>query len=104
MLIVGCKRSVAVVKFLASRGLGILGDYEILGSQDKGNYLEFLELISKFHPFLADHMQNCGSPGKGSTSYLPANILNKFIDIIGQQVLTTTVNGLKAAKYYSIKV
>lgn len=99
MLIVGCKRSVAVVKFLASRGLGILGDYEILGSQDKKNLF-----ISKFHPFLADHMQNCGSPGKGSTSYLPANILNKFIDIIGQQILTTTVNRLKAAKYCSINV
>lgn len=89
------KRIVAVVKFLASRGLGFRGDNEILRSQNNGNYLGCLELISEFDPFLGDHMQNCG---KGSTSYLSANICNEFINIMGQQVLTTIVNELKAAK------
>lgn len=98
------KRIVAVVKFLASRGLGFRGDNEILRSQNNGNYLGCLELISEFDPFLADHMQNCGNRGKGSTSYLSANICNEFINIMGQQVLTTIVNELKAAKYYSISV
>lgn len=98
------KRIVAVVKFLASRGLGFRGDDEIFGSQNNGNYLGCLELISEFDPFLADHIQNYGNRGKGSTSYLSSNICNEFINIMGQKVLTTIVSEIKAAKYYSISV
>jgi len=98
------KRIVAVVKFLASRGLGFRGDNEMLGSQNNGNYLGCLELISEFDPFLADHIQNYGSRGKGSTSYLSANICNEFINIMGEKVLTTIISEIKAAKYYSISV
>lgn len=98
------RRIVAVVKFLASRGLAFRGDNEILGSQNNGNYLGCLELISEFDPFLADHIQNCGNRGKGSVSYLSANICNEFINLMGQRVLKTIVNELKSAKYYSISV
>lgn len=98
------KRIVAVVKFLASRGLAFRGDNETLGSQNNGNYLGCLELVSEFDPFLADHIQNCGNRGKGSTSYLSANICNEFINLMGQQVLKTIVKELKSAKYYSISV
>lgn len=98
------RRIVAVVKFLASRGLAFRGDNETLGSQNNGNYLGCLELISEFDPFLADHIQNCGNRGKGSTSYLSANICNEFINLMGQQVLKTIVKELKSAKYYSISV
>ncbi|XP_025420677.1 zinc finger MYM-type protein 1-like [Sipha flava] len=62
-------RIVAVVKFLASRGLGFRGDDEMLGSQNNGNYLGCLELISEFHPFLTDHIQNYGNRGKGTKYY-----------------------------------
>jgi len=98
------KRIVAVVKFLASRGLGFRCDDEMFGSQNNGNYLGCLELISEFDPFLADHIQNYGNRGKGSTSYLSANICNEFINIIGKKVLTTIISEIKAAKYYSISV
>ncbi|XP_025420710.1 zinc finger MYM-type protein 1-like [Sipha flava] len=98
------KRIVAVVKFLASRRLGFRGDDEMLGSQNNGNYLGCLELISEFHPFLADHIQNYGNRGKGSTSYFSANICKEFINIIGKKMLTTIISEINAAKYYSISV
>lgn len=99
------QRIVAVVKFLASRGLAFRGDNETLGSQNNGNYLGCLELISEFDPFLASfHIQNYGNRGKGSTSYLSANICNEFINLMGQQVLKTIVKELKSEKYYSISV
>ncbi|GBP81137.1 hypothetical protein EVAR_88235_1 [Eumeta japonica] len=41
------KRIVAVVKFLASRGLPFRGDNEILGSPNNGNYLGCVELLSE---------------------------------------------------------
>lgn len=42
--------------------------------------------------------------GKGSTSYLSANICNEFINLMEKQGLKTIVKVLKSAKYYSIIV
>ncbi|GBP36670.1 hypothetical protein EVAR_35256_1 [Eumeta japonica] len=64
------KRIVAVVKFLASRGLPFRGDNEILGSPNNGNYLGCVELLSEFDPFLADHLKKFGNPGKDAVSAL----------------------------------
>lgn len=74
------RRIVAVVVFLASKGLAFRGDNETFRSQNKGNYLGCLELISEFVPFLADHKQNCGNRGKESISNLSANICNEIIN------------------------
>lgn len=46
------KRVVAVIKFLAERGLAFRGEDELLGSPHNGNYLGILELISQFDQFL----------------------------------------------------
>jgi len=61
------KRIVDVMKFLAVRELGFRDNNEMLESQNNGNYLGCLELINEFDPFLADHTQNYGNRGKGST-------------------------------------
>jgi hypothetical protein len=98
------KKIVAVVKFLASRGLGFCGNDEMLGSQNNGNYLGYSEIISEFNPFLTDYIQNYGYRGKGSKSYLSANICNEFINIMGKKVLTTIISEIKAVKQYSIIV
>ena len=52
-------RIVAVVKFLAERGLPFRGHDEIIGSSTNGNYLGVLEIISQFDPFLAQHIAFC---------------------------------------------
>jgi len=75
-----------MVKFLSSRGLGFRGDDDMLGSQNNGNYLGILELISEFDPFLADHIQYFGNHRKGSTSYVYVNICNELIKIMGKKV------------------
>jgi hypothetical protein len=45
---------VAVVKFLAERGLFLRGDDEILRSPANGDFLGIREVISQFDPFLKD--------------------------------------------------
>lgn len=91
------RRIVAVVKFLASIGLPYREDNETFESQNIGNHLRCLELISEFDPFLADHIQNYGNRGKGSISYLSDNISNEFN---GRASFKTIVKELKSAKYY----
>lgn len=75
------KRIVAVIKFLASRELAFCGNNEIFGSQNNGNYLGCLEFLSEIDLFLMDQIKSYRNPEKGNTSYLSANICNKFIDI-----------------------
>ncbi|XP_071033099.1 zinc finger MYM-type protein 1-like [Parasteatoda tepidariorum] len=98
------RRIVEVIKFLASRGLAFRKDDQTIGSQHNGNYLGTLELLSKFDPFLAEHIKNYGNKGKGFTSYLSASICNEFISIMGYKVLSKIIAELKKAKYFSVSV
>ena len=109
------ERVVEVIKFLAERGLPFRGDDELIGSGFNGNYLGILELISKFDPFMAAHMEKhrvrqedmsgqSGPQGRGSTSYLSSTICNEFITIIGKKVLHIIIDEVKRAKYYAVSM
>ena len=73
-------RIVAVIRFLAERGLAFRGETEIIGSPRNGNYLGCIELLSKFDPFLAEYLRRHGNPGKGNVSYLSSTICDEFIE------------------------
>lgn len=98
------KRVVETIKFLASRGLPFYGENEIIGSSKNGNFLGCIELISKFDPFMADHLARYGNMGKGQPSYLSSTIVNELILQLSGQVRNFIVAEIKRAKYYSIIV
>ena len=76
----------------------------MIGSPSNGNFLGTLELLSQFDPFLAAHLENYGNKGKGSVSYLSSTTCDQLIAIIGKEVLSTIIEEIKPAKYYSISV
>ncbi|CAG9773635.1 unnamed protein product [Ceutorhynchus assimilis] len=98
------RRIVAVIKFLASRGLPFRGENENIGSVKNGNYLGTLELLSQFDPFLDQHIKKYGNAGKGNPSYLSATICEEFIELMGSNVLATIVAEVHKAKHYSVSV
>lgn len=98
------QRVVAVIKFLAERGLAFRGHDEIIGSAHNGNYLGTLELLAQFDPFLATHIEKYGAKGRGSVSYLSSTICHELIDIMGKKVLNCIIDELKQAKYYSVSI
>lgn len=55
-------RIAAVVRSLACNELAFRGH--------TGNFIMAMKLIAEFHPFLAQHINKYGDPGKGRTSYL----------------------------------
>ncbi|KAF0759438.1 zinc finger MYM-type protein 1-like, partial [Aphis craccivora] len=97
-------RVVAVIKFLSSKGLAFRGENELFGSYHNGNFLGTLELLAKFDPFLAKHIETHGNKGRGQVSYLSSTICDEFILIMGNEVIKRIVDELKLSKYYSIIV
>ena len=92
------------MRFLAERGLAFRGSDETVGSPHNGNYLGALELVSKFDPFLAEHINCHANKGKGHTSYLSKTTCEEFIDLMGTCVLDRIITEVKAHKFYSVSV
>jgi hypothetical protein len=97
-------RAVATLKFLAERGLAIRGSNEDIGSSSNGNFLGIMELISKYDPFLAEHIRKNVNQGRGHTSYLSSTICEEIILIMGQQVFSKIISEVRSSKFFSISV
>ena len=80
------------------------GSDEVIGSPTNGNYLGILELIAKFDPFLAQHINRNANQGRGHTSYLSKTICEEFIDLMANRVQEQIITEVKAAKYFSVSV
>lgn len=98
------KSVVAVIKFIAERGLAFRGTHEVIGSQNNGNYLGILELISDFDTFLKEHITLYANKCRGTVSYLSKTICEELITIMSETVKKQIINGIKQAKYWGLVV
>ncbi|XP_069945875.1 zinc finger MYM-type protein 1-like [Cherax quadricarinatus] len=98
------ERVVAVVKFLALRGLAFRGENEAFGSENNVNFLGIIELLAQFDPFLANHVSRLGNAGRGTVSYMSSTICNEFIELMTKKVLNNIIAAVKTAKYFAISV
>lgn len=85
-------RVVAVVKFLAQRGMPFRGDDELLGSVHNGNFLGIMELIAQFDPFLESHLKDYGNAGRGKPSYISSTIVEELVELMVDKVRATIVS------------
>lgn len=95
---------VSTIQFLSERRLAFRGENENFGSKHNGNYLGCLELISKFDPFLGNHISNHGNKGRGNVSYLSSTICDEFISLMSKTVIDNIVIQINKSKYFSIIV
>ena len=96
------RHAVAVIRFLAQRGMPFHGDDKILGSVHNGNFLGILELIAQFDPFLQSHLQQYGNAGRGVPSYISSTIVEELIHLMADKMHAAIVDELKHAKYFSV--
>lgn len=97
-------RVVETIILLCERGLPLRGSNEIIGSKSNGNFLGIMELIAKFDPFLAQHINIHSNRGSGHTSYLSKTTIEEFVLLMHNRVLKTIVEELSGAKYFSVTV
>ena len=98
------KRVVAVIRFLAERGLPFRGSNEVFNSSNNGNYLGVLELIAHFDPFIKDHINTYANKGRGNASYLSKTICEEVIDLMSTKILRHIIEEVKEAKYWGLIV
>ena len=65
------ERVVETIRFLSERGLAFRGSDEVVGSSRNGNYLGILELLAKFDPFLAQHINHNANKGRVTLPICP---------------------------------
>ena len=80
-----------------------VGENEVFGSPQNGNFLGLLELLTQFDDFLADHIRRFGNSNRGVPSYL-SFICNKFVQLMKKKIITKIANEVKKVKYYSLTV
>ena len=100
-------RVVEIIKFLTERGLALRGHDELLGSAHNGIFLGIIELVSKFDPFLAGHVEKQRlqqQQHQRSISYLSSTTCNELVNQMGRKLLNSIIDDIKRAKYYSISI
>ena len=73
-------------------------------SLNRGNFLELVDLLSKYDPVLKEHLirfkKSIGK--KKIPSYLLSKIQNQFITVLSKHVKDNIIREIKAAGYYGI--
>ena len=93
-----------VIVFLSIGGLALRGHDENIGSLQNGNFLGVSDLLSKYDPFLATHIEKYGNKGHGSTPYLSHGICDELINIMAKSVIKIIVKKVQESRYFSMSV
>ncbi|XP_063794591.1 zinc finger MYM-type protein 1-like [Pseudophryne corroboree] len=98
-------RLLDITLFLAKQNLAFRGHKEDETSLNKGNFLEMVEVFSKYDPVLKEHLMRLKRNTcklKVSVSYLAPNTQNEFISVLANHVKEKLVMDIKSAKYFGI--
>nr|CAH7750126.1 unnamed protein product [Callosobruchus chinensis] len=101
------KRLLHVTLFLAKQNLPFRGHREDVLSENRGNFVQLIELLSNYDPVLKEHLIKLelsiqSKSRKILTSYLSPRIQNEFILLLGGIVREKILTDIKKAKYFSI--
>lgn len=103
-------RLLAIIRFLAKQNLALRGHREGMNyerneteaTENRGNFLELVDLLAKYDPVLREHLLRIQLGNKFATSYLSPTIQNEFIEILGENVRSKVIKQVKEAKYFSM--
>ncbi|XP_065645451.1 zinc finger MYM-type protein 5-like [Hydra vulgaris] len=87
------KRVVAVICTLIEKNLAFSGSNKSFGKESNDNFIGLLEHISKFDPFLSEHIENYGNVGSGKNNYFSKTVCDELV-----------VLEVKYSKYFGLSV
>ena len=89
-----------VVKFLTKPNLSFWG-YREVDSSNKGNFIELVELMSKYDPVLAKHHLKKVNDNR---RYLSPKIQNEFTHILGNHAKANILDRIWKANYFAVRL
>lgn len=92
----------ASVQFLAQQSLAFRGHTRNLYDKNNGNFLKLIEMLAKFDPVMADHVNRATTTTK--RQYLSYRIQNELIECLASNVKESIINAVLESKYYAIMV
>ena len=96
---------VAKYHIVSKQNLAFRGHKEDESLLNKENFLEMVEMLSKYDPVLKEQLmrlkQTAGTV-KASLSYLSSESQNEFINILANHVKEILVNDIKAVRCFGI--
>ena len=101
-------RILDIIRFLVKQNLAFRGHRESVHQENidlmenRGNFLELVDLLAKYDPVLREHVVKIKMGNKYSISYLSPKIQNEFIELLGGAVRKTIMDNIKQAKYFCI--
>ena len=98
-------RLLDITLFLAKQNLPFRGHREDFASENRGNFLEFVSLLSNYDPVLKEYsirLQQSLESGLIRVSYLSPAVQNEFISLLGDAVKQELICEIKKAKFYGI--
>lgn len=99
-------RLLDITLFLSKQNLPFRGHRESEVSENRGNFLQLVDLLSHYDPVLKEHLvriqQSSGPSKKLLITYLSAKTQNEFISILGATVKNKILEDIKNAKYFGI--
>ena len=98
-------RLLGITLFLAKQNLAFHGHKEDESSLNKGNFLEMVEMLSKYDSVLKEHrikFKRSTCKLKVSVSYLAPKSQNEFISALANHVKEKLVMDIKSARYFGI--
>lgn len=100
------KRLVACVQFLAQQSLAFRGHSSKLYEKDNGNFLKLIEMLAKFDPVMADHLNRAttSTTSQRNYTYLSNHIQNELIECLAKCVIEHIINAVVKSRYYTIIV
>ena len=93
---------VEVIKFLFKQNLLLRGHRGDFSSRNQGNFLETLKLLTKYNAVIKEYISIIQLSSKCMTTYLSPTIQNELIELLGKKVKHLILEGIKAAKHFSI--
>jgi hypothetical protein len=98
------KRFIDAVIFLSRQELPFRGHNESRSSENRGNYVELLSLISNYDETLESHLENCGSSVNPAFSGLSNAIQNALIHSIASLIRHKIKDDISKSDFVSIIV
>lgn len=99
-------RLLDITLFLAKQNIAFRGHREDELSSNRGNFLELVELISRYDPVLKEHLlrlKHCVDlQVQPHVSYLSPQTQNEFIEMLAGHVKGRILSDIRSSKYYGI--